>query len=147
MPTTRKQTEISDTPSSVDCTGLPPHLVLKHWAEIEPLLKPALMNGETVQTVLGNIMLRTAQLWIAATHDRIEAACVTEIYTRGGRKYCNLWLAGGRGVNNWLPYLKTIEAWAKEQGCDAMMIEAARRGWQRIIKDYKVKTVALTKEL
>lgn len=131
----------------VDFTGLTASHIPAYWAEVEPLLKPALTSGETIQTVFGHLMLRTAQLWIAATPDRIEAAFVTEIYVRGGTKYCNIWLAGGRGLNNWIHHLGTIEAWAKEQGCDAMIVEAARRGWQRIMRDYKVKTVALTKEL
>ena len=147
MPTMPKPIEALDTQLSVDCTGLPPDLILKHWAEIEPLLLPALMNGDTIQHVLGSLMMRKAQLWIAATPKNIEAACVTEIYTRGGKKYCNLWLAGGRGVNNWLYYLKTIEAWAQEHGCDAMIVEAGRRGWQRLMTDYKIKTITLMKEL
>ena len=131
----------------VDFTGLMPEQVRAFWQEIEPLLKPAMTSGETAQSLFSNIMDRKAQVWIAATPKQIEAACVTEIYTRDARKYCNIWLAGGRGVNNWLHNLSTVEAWAKEQGCDAMVIEAARRGWQRIIKGYKIKTIALTKEL
>lgn len=72
---------------------------------------------------------------------------MTEIITRGNRKYCNVWLTGGTGVNNWLYYLDTIEAWAKEQGCDAMLIEKARTGWKRLLPAYKTKTIQLVKDI
>lgn len=117
------------------------------WHKVGPLLKPALGDGETLEGVLTELMARRAQLWIAAHETDINAACVTEILTRGSRTYCNVWLTGGNGVNNWVHFLDTIEAWAKEQGCNAMLIDRARSGWKRILKQYKTKTITLTKEL
>lgn len=111
------------------------------------MLERALGEGERLDIVLGRLFLKTAQLWIGADEDEIHVACVTEIVSRGDRKYCNVWLAGGNGVNNWLWYLDTIEEWAKEQRCDAMLIEKARIGWRRLLPEYKTKTIQLVKEI
>lgn len=130
----------------IPCTGITEDQLGLVWQECKPLLEKALGEGETIEQVLTRLFQQTAQLWIGA-EDRIEVACVTEIITRGGRKYCNVWLTGGRGVNNWLYYLDTIEEWAKENGCDAMLIERARSGWKRLLPKYKTKTISLVKEI
>lgn len=117
------------------------------WNEAAPLLKPALGEGETLEQVYSDLLARKAQLWIAATETEMTAACVTEIFTRGKRKYCNIWLTGGLGLNNWMHFLETIEEWAKENGCNAMLISHARTGWKRLLKEYRMKTITLTKDL
>lgn len=133
--------------NKVQCTGIGDEYLGVVWAKCAPLLTPALAEGETIEFVLSRLFMRTAQLWIGADEKDIHVACVTEIITRGGRKYCNVWLTGGKGVNNWLYYLDTIEAWAKEQGCDAMLIEKARTGWKRLLPKYKTKTIQLMKDI
>lgn len=133
--------------NKVQCTGIGDEYLGVVWAKCAPLLTPALAEGETIEFVLSRLFMRTAQLWIGADEKDIHVACVTEIITRGGRKYCNVWLTGGKGVNNWLYYLDTIEDWAKEQGCDAMLIEKARTGWKRLLPAYRTKTIQLMKEI
>ncbi len=117
------------------------------WHTVSPMLSPALGEGETPEQLLADLMARRAQLWIAASEHGIHAACVTELVRRGERFYCNVWLTGGNGVNNWVHFLDTIEEWAKEQGCDAMLIDRARPGWKRLLNGYKTQTLTLTKEL
>ena len=131
----------------VQCTGIGDEYLGLVWQKAEPLLVPALGEGEKIEDVLTRLFLKTAQLWIGADADKIQVACVTEIFSRGGTKYCNVWLTGGTGVNNWVYYLDTIEEWAKAQGCDAMLIEKARVGWKRILPAYKTKTIQLVKEI
>lgn len=133
--------------SKVQCTGIDDTYLGMVWRDCVPLLTPALGEGETIEDVLTRLFLKTAQLWIGADDREIHVACVTEIINRGNRKYCNVWLTGGRGVNNWLWYLDTIEEWAKSQGCDAMLIEKARPGWKRLLPAYKTKTIQLVKEI
>ena len=111
------------------------------------MLIPALGEGETIDVVLGRLFLKTAQLWIGADETEIHVACITEIVAKGDRKYCNIWLTGGKGVNNWIYYLDTIEQWAKEHHCDAMLIEKARIGWKRILPEYKTRSIQLVKEI
>lgn len=133
--------------AALQCTGIDEDHLGLVWREAAELLKPALMGEDTIENVLTQIFLKKAQLWIAATDTTLEAACVTEVIRRGSKLYCNVWLTGGRGVNNWVHFLSTIEAWAKEQGCDAMLIDRARTGWKRLLQDYKIKTLTLVKEL
>lgn len=133
--------------AAVQCTGVDEQHLGMVWREAAKLLEPALMDEDTIENVLTQLFLKKAQLWIAATDTQLEAACVTEIFRRGGKLYCNLWLTGGRGINNWFHFLQTIEQWAKEQGCDAMLIDRARVGWKRLLPNYKTKTITLVKEL
>lgn len=131
----------------VECTGILEDQLGMVWRDAAPLLEKALGEGETIEKVLAALFSKDAQLWIGATEDEIQVACVTELIRRGGCLYCNIWLTGGVGVNNWLYFLETIEAWAKEHGCDGMLIDRGRKGWQRLLPEYKIKTIALVKDL
>jgi hypothetical protein len=136
-----------DELTQVKYSGVSVEKIGRIWGHAMPLLVPALGEGELIETVIHRLFVGTAQLWIAADADKMHAACVTEIVNRGVRKYCNIWLAGGAGLNNWLSYLPEVEEWAKANGCHAMLIEKARSGWKRILPDYKTKTIQMVKEL
>lgn len=131
----------------IPCTGVLEDEIGMVWKNCVPLLQPALGEGETMDQVLAALFSKKAQLWIGATETEIQVACVTEITRKGGCLYCNIWLTGGRSVNNWMYFLETIEEWAKEQGCDAMLIAKARTGWKRLLPQYKTKTIELMKEI
>lgn len=131
----------------IPCTGILEDQLGLVWKDCAPLLHPALGEGETIEKVLAALFSKDAQLWIGATKDEIQVACITELVRRGGCLYCNIWLTGGKGVNNWLYFLETIEAWAKERGCDGMLIDRGRKGWQRLLPEYKIKTISLVKEI
>lgn len=128
-------------------TGICSDELSRVWLPASRLLAPAMGEGTTLSHVLSALYNQTAQLWIAASETEMHMACVTKIVTRGTRKVCNIWLVGGSGVNNWLHYIETIEAWAKEQGCDAVVMEQARLGWQRLLKNYKPLSMALERKL
>jgi hypothetical protein len=145
-----KPIEIFDMQSSAEripCTGVQEYELGTFWHHCVPLLIPALGEGETIDQVLVAICQKRAQLWVGATENEIHVACVTEIVRRGGCNYCNVWLTGGKGVNNWIYFLETIEKWAKENGCDAMLIDRARNGWKRLLPEYRQKTISLVKEI
>lgn len=131
----------------IPCTGVLESEIGMVWKDCVPLLQPALGEGETMDQVLAALFSKKAQLWIGATEDEIQVACVTELTRRGGCLHCNIWLTGGRGVNNWMYFLETIEDWAKAQGCDAMLIAKARTGWKRLLPKYQTKTIELVKEI
>lgn len=133
--------------NKIPCTGVAENEISLVWKDAAPLLEKALGEGETMEQVLAALMKSQAQLWIGADENELHVACVTEIVKRGGTLYCNVWLTGGKGLNNWVYFLDTIEAWAKEQGCDEMLIDRARPGWPRILNGYKTKTISLAKGL
>lgn len=131
----------------IEMTGVIGLQILQVWPEASKLLEPALINGDTLDKVLKRLILRQAQLWIAATEDELQAACVTEIYKRDNRAVCGIWLAGGKGVNNWLHFLPTIEEWAASQKCTAVVISETRPGWRRLLDGYRTERITLVKEL
>lgn len=111
------------------------------------MLEKALRGGETLDDVHKALSIGKAQLWIAATATDLRGVLVTEIYRRGEMLVCNIWLCAGRGINDWFHFLPTIEEWAVSRGCKAMRIDRARPGWQRLLRAYRIKTIALEKEL
>lgn len=129
------------------CTGILEDQLGMVWKDCSPLLEKALGEGETMEQVLAALFQKRAQLWVGGDEDGIKVACVTEVVRRGGCLYCNIWLTGGSGINNWFYFLETIEAWAKEQGCDAMLIDRARTGWKRLLPSYRTKTISLVKDI
>lgn len=89
-----------------------------------------------------DIMNGHAQLFPAP-----NAALVTriEIYPTG-IKACNEWLAGG-DMDELLKLEPEVAAWARDEiGCDRIYL-AGRRGWERILKDYKASHTVLRKDL
>jgi hypothetical protein len=132
---------------SIGFTGIEVDDLGKVWLQAKKVLEPALGEGKTIDEVLTRIFRKEAQLWIAATPTELQAACVTEIKIKPHSKVCNVWLCGGKGVNNWVHFLDTIEEWAKEQGCEALTIDHARLGWQRLLKRFKAKSIALERKI
>lgn len=82
-----------------------------------------------------------AQLWTNG-----EAAIVTSIERYDtGLSECHQWLAGGE-MDAVLAMRPDIEAWAKSLGCTRMMI-VGRKGWARVLPDYRPLAVTFAKEL
>jgi hypothetical protein len=53
---------------------------------------------------------------------------------------------GGSNSKEWLPLLAGLERYAKAEDCKAMRI-FGRRGWERLLPDYKPARILLEKEL
>lgn len=149
---TREQRADRPGVSSVDhrviVTGVLSCDVVKVWKTVEPLIEKALGPGETTNQILTKLYCKEAQLWSAFEEGVPTAVVITEIVTREtGDKACNIWAASGTGLNNWFAHLAMIEAWAKENGCKYVTVERGRKGWSRLMKDYKVTHVTLEKEI
>ena len=129
-------------------TGVETDNLFYVWPLVSRFLAPALDRGETLDMMLTKIYLKEAQLWVTFEHNEPIAAVVTEIHTDDdGSKLCNIWAVGGTGINRWIDFLDMIEDWARENGCQRVIVEKARRGVQRLLKGYKVTHVTLGKEL
>lgn len=118
------------------------------WPIVKPMLVPALDRGETALGLLADLMAEEAQLWAIYEHGKIIAAVVTEVLEEDdGRRECNIWAAGGTGINRWADYVEMIEDWARENGCRAVVVEKTRPGMQRLLKGYKITHITLGKVL
>lgn len=99
----------------------------------------------TFKWVNDNIMKGNSQLWLA-THDKeLVGIVVTNgvFYPTTSRLLIHL--LGGVDIHNWVGTISEIEAWAKQQGLDGIEIQG-RRGWLKLLPDYKCNRVLLTKE-
>jgi hypothetical protein len=87
-----------------------------------------------------------ALAWIAWNGLVIKAAAVTQLSTIHGERFCTIVACGGQRRNEWLSLLADLERYAMAEGCKAMRI-FGRRGWERLLPDYKPARVILEKEL
>ena len=114
------------------------------WIEIAPLIEKGLFFNT------GDITLNDAHdriesgeyLLICATQgNEIQAAIVVELVTQS-RKTCNIVLAGGTDMDNWLDdFMNEIKSLAAEQGAEALTI-MGRKGWLRKMKPYGFEETA-----
>ena len=121
------------------------HLV---WPRVAGLIEAAMRRGDlsSFAAVAAAVSAGRAQLWVACKSTEIEAAAVTELHQPQRRKYCVIVACGGAHRERWLDLLAPIEDWARAEGCDAMRI-MGRKGWARVLPDYKVNRIVLEKEI
>lgn len=118
------------------------------WPVVAPILIRAIrIYGEyTLEEVFEDLIARKKQLWVGGKTS-ITAVLITEIFNQdNGQRFCHVSLCAGDGAIDCIPHLETVEKWAKESGCNRIEI-AGRRGWAKLLKDYKVKKITLKKDL
>ena len=126
---------------------VPTSEVCKYWPVFKPFVDRVLneRGGQrTTKDLLSALMWGDATLWSVA-EERIVAAAETEVYEMDER-VCRITCLSGDGMNRWIHGIKSIEQWAKEQGCTAITL-SGRKGWQRVLQDYDLSQVTLRKEL
>ena len=84
-------------------------------------------------------------MWLAWS-DHVEAAATTILTEADTSRACVLTACGGRNMKRWLPLLEIIEAYAKAEGCDRLRV-FGRKGWQRMLEDYRVTNIILERSL
>lgn len=87
-----------------------------------------------------------ALLWIAWDGDKIRACAVTELSWINNDKVCTIVAVGGSDPAEWMGFIKNLENFARNEGC-ARIREMGRKGWVRVMKDYKMTAIMLEKDL
>ena len=125
-----------------------PARVSEFWPHVAPLIRTAMERGAITdfRDVADAVFTGRALVWIAWDGMAIKAAAVTQLSTAGGARFCTIVACGGNGRNEWMPLLAGLERYAKTENCKAMRI-FGRRGWERVLPDYKPARVLLEKEL
>jgi len=131
-----------------DLVLVPQERVAGVFPIVLPLLKPALdWSGECGAAALQDRLLSGIyRLWLCHEGAGPIAAAVTEIVTTIRGPVCVLVLCGGSERHKWMGLLDEIETWAAMQGCKELRIYG-RPGWTRVLPDYQVERVVLTKDL
>lgn len=124
-----------------------PAKVHEVWPHVAADIRNAMDRGGmgSFDDVERDVLNANGLLWIAWNAPQIEAAAVTKIDTSNG-KACEIVACGGRHSEHWLHILQQIEEFASNEGCDVVRI-LGRKGWQRVLKDYRVKKVVLEKKI
>jgi hypothetical protein len=137
-------------PRSVECRliCIDPAQVHQFWPHVSPFIRSAMYCGRISDFVGIECAVHAgrALTWIVWNGSQIKAAVVTELSTANGDRYCTIVACGGEQRDQWLPLIGELESYAKREGCKAMRIYG-RRGWQRVLPDYKPARVILEKEL
>lgn len=133
---------------SPNCFGVLSPMVPFYFWDAWELLKPAVArNGlYTEESLRIGLATGEMQLWCAEENGEMTMALVTEISVFPARKQCTLMFIGGGALDQCLPFLETIEAWARENGCERIVVDG-RRGWLRKLKNYFERNVVLVKDL
>jgi hypothetical protein len=118
------------------------------WPHVAPLIKAAMEKGRLSDyaDVEHSVRSGSALLWTAWDGERIKAAAVTELGKANGEKFCTIVACGGSDRGQWLHLLAGLEAYGKAEGCAAMRIYG-RRGWLKLLPEYRATRVLLEKAL
>jgi len=119
------------------------------WGRVEPLLKNAVGKSQgdySVADIKDCLLSRGMQLWIWVVDDKIEACCITQIMDYPRRRVLQLPFIAGAGMKDWLKAEKLFEAYAISQGC-TQFEGFCRKGWTRVLKDWKIAWITMRKEL
>lgn len=119
------------------------------WPAAEPFIVSAYKDSD--QDVPANILadLRSARrvLWLAVDEtETIIAAMLTQLFPMASGKMCRMQECGGERMQEWKHLRRRIEDYARDEGCDRVMLEG-RPGWQRMLPDYAQVGVVLEKRL
>lgn len=132
---------------SVDAYAVPRGRLTEIWPAVEPLLRPAMERGGEmpISDLLQALYQGRFVLWLAWSGD-LDAAAVTEIADTTAGRVCVIVACGGRGRERWLPLRHKLEWYARHEGCKRMRIYG-RKGWARVLPDYRVTRVILEKDI
>ena len=117
------------------------------WPKVISFVEKALVYADgkyTSEYVYLSLKDRRMQLWVSLNPD-VEACCVTEIIHFPSKCVANVFLVGGRNMDNWIHFEEMIETWARENGCQAIECYG-RPGWEKVLGWERISTV-LRKEL
>jgi hypothetical protein len=81
-------------------------------------------------------------MWLAWDGKTVHAAAVTEL----GDGYCTILACGGKNLKLFLPLINDLEQFARNEKCTGVRV-MGRRGWIRVLKNYKEKAVLLERRL
>lgn len=120
------------------------------WSVCSPMLARAMKNGESNYS-MSDIKTRLRdgrfQLWAWAENNKIIACAVTEILIFPTRKICSVLYVGGQGLKIWRKTaVNTVAEWAKKNGCTDME-GYVRKGWLRILPDWRTAWTTIRRSL
>jgi hypothetical protein len=118
----------------------------REFDRCSPWIKAALSHtadSHRIGDVKEAVMMGRAHLWPT------QNGCVVTTFSDfPASRLCQLWLMGGDFNEVFTKWNDVIESWAKDQGCDQIIVNG-RKGWQRRLKSvgYEFASVVLAKRI
>jgi hypothetical protein len=133
---------------SIELICVDPKRVHEVWPEVEGRIHKAVRrtNLSHTQDIDYDVLHGDGLLWLAWDGQNIVAAMTTSLVRTDSDKVCILTACGGSAMNGWLPLRTKIEAYAKAEGCSRVRIYG-RKGWTRVLTDYRVEQIVLERRL
>ena len=125
-----------------------PQVVEAFWPFVEEHIARCIPHSEgelEVEDFHTALTKREMQLWIAY-HSQIVATMITQIVPYPQKKILRIIAIAGDDMDQWLPNLPQVEQWAASIGCSALECWG-RKGWLRVLQDWKCSYHVLTKEI
>lgn len=123
---------------------VPPDRAGEFWPLARQHVYAAMDRGglRSAQDVEREVLAGRALLWVVVEAQRVCGAGVTEL--ADGACWIVAW--GADDHSRCAALLATVEDYARAEGCYAIRI-CGRKGWERMLPDYRLKAVVLGKEL
>ena len=135
--------------STLDCHIVEKHEINNVWNDVKDLVAKTNDDVLNEKDILEYLKTGYYILWIVTEpdSDTILAAMTVEYAHYPRHKMCRVVTIAGEKLNEWVDEgLLKLEDWAKAQGC-AYMDMYARRGWKKVLKEYKEDCILLRKKL
>lgn len=134
-------------PLSASLICVDPGLIVDVWPKAKHLIKSAIeYTGLSEFADIEKQVLAGEQILWLAYSDHVEAAATTHLIKTSGKPVCVLTACSGHNRERWLPLFERIEKYAQNEGCKCVRIYG-RKGWERVLKNYRVEHVILERAL
>lgn len=125
-----------------------PGIPKENLEELWPLAERYFINGDKygeldIKYHKDNCFSGESILWMSR-NGKVAVILSVSKYKNG--KECNIIMIAGKHLNTWIDELSEIEGWAARAGCDRMIL-TGRKGWQKILPEYEIKTLTMVKIL
>ncbi|HYE43415.1 MAG TPA: hypothetical protein VEA15_08480 [Caulobacteraceae bacterium] len=110
------------------------------WLRCAAWLEAALDGSHSLDDVWAGVQAGEFHFWPGR-----RSAAVGELVRHPQRADYHVWLAGGE-LDELLEMERAASAFARALGCQRITLHG-RRGWERVLKDYRPVFVALAKDL
>jgi hypothetical protein len=132
----------------VDLLCVDPQRIHQVWPHVSDLIHGAVKrtNLSHTQDIEAEILAGRGLLWLALDRATIKAAATTSLVRTDRDLVCILTACGGEDMHQWLPLLRKIETYARDEGCACVRIYG-RKGWARVLDGYRIDHVILGKAL
>lgn len=130
--------------------GIPEQYIGAAWIRTRPFvnkLLPYTLGEINEEALFSDLCKGHKQLWHVTDDEKLLGIWITEFYQeRLGRKVIHWYGCAGERLDEWLFLKDEIEQWAAAQGVTVAKI-AGRKGWEKLLPDYKPASVTYVKEL